>query len=273
MMKTAGTSLNKQLIEHFGSRMHIVPEGLKMEEDNYGREELETDLQKVRNNLALIAGHPLRPYIDFGPLEHRMEWFTLLRQPEKRYVSHYLHDYKWSQEFSYPRYRNMKNDSIVEWEKVENCANYQTRFIAGEPNYDKAVDILENKFSWVAITEEYEAALYSFRQHFELDDFRFAVQQSNTSRAAKQKREAVLAEHQDFIAEMNQVDQRLYDYVARTIWPRFRVEPDQMTCPGPKSRLTSLVNMLRYQANRQLVYRTEKISLDNLIRFYQRWYR
>ncbi len=272
-MKTAGTSLNKQLIEHFGSRMHIVPEGLKMDDDYYGSEELQADLEKAPADLALIAGHPLRPHIDFGPLEDRMEWFTLLRQPEKRYVSHYLHDYKWTGEFSYSRYRNMKNHSIVEWEKVEGYANYQTRFIAGEPNYDKAVEILENKFSWVAITEEYEAALHSFRQFFGLEGFRFEVLQSNTSLAAKQLKESVFARHGDFIAEKNQVDLRLYDYVAGEIWPRFRVEPPAAAGMGRKNRLVSLVNMLRYQLNRQLVYRTEKISLDNLIRFYQRWYR
>jgi hypothetical protein len=38
MMKTAGTSISKQLIAHYGSKMHIVPGGLLMNDDCYNKE-------------------------------------------------------------------------------------------------------------------------------------------------------------------------------------------------------------------------------------------
>ena len=37
MMKTAGTSLSKQLAAHFGRKMYIVPGGLKMGDDYYDK--------------------------------------------------------------------------------------------------------------------------------------------------------------------------------------------------------------------------------------------
>ena len=76
-----------------------------------------------------------------------MSWFTFFRDPKKRYVSHYLHDFKWTEHFSYPRYKNMKERNIVEWEEVEGYGNYQTKFIAGEDNVDKAIEILETKIN------------------------------------------------------------------------------------------------------------------------------
>jgi hypothetical protein len=87
----------------------------------------------------------MRPYIDFGEHEKNMAWFTFFREPTKRFVSHYLHDYKWTNHFSLNSHKVMKNSSIIEWDKFYNFSNYQTRFIAGENNFDKAVELLEKK--------------------------------------------------------------------------------------------------------------------------------
>jgi hypothetical protein len=145
MMKTAGTSISKQLIAHYGSKMHIVPGGLLMNDDCYNKEGFKNDYKKLHQRLKLISGHPMRPYIDFGEHEKNMAWFTFFREPTKRFVSHYLHDYKWTNHFSLNSHKVMKNSSIIEWDKFYNFSNYQTRFIAGENNFDKAVELLEKK--------------------------------------------------------------------------------------------------------------------------------
>jgi hypothetical protein len=69
MAKTAGTSLSKHLIQHFGKAMHIVPGGVKKRYDWYGENELLKDLALFNNRLKIISGHPLRPYKNFGPIE------------------------------------------------------------------------------------------------------------------------------------------------------------------------------------------------------------
>jgi len=91
MMKTAGTSLIKQIVGHFGRNVHVVNSGQEMADDQYRQKQLVADLKKF-NQLSVLCGHAFRPYIDFGAIEDKMLWFTLLRDAEERYVSHFLYD-------------------------------------------------------------------------------------------------------------------------------------------------------------------------------------
>lgn len=273
MMKTAGTSLSKQLIAHFGKRMHIVPGGLKMDEDYYDKNSFEKDLHKLNYKLELISGHPMRPYIDFGKYEKNMTWFTFLREPTKRYISHYLHDYKWTDEFSYNRYNNMMDSSIVEWEKLENYSNYQTKFIAGEDNFDKAVEQLETKIKWIGLTEEFEASLGSFKSFFGLDNFYYEVERINPNLARHEMKQQVRENFEDFIMEKNEIDIRLYNYVKEKIWPRYKSNNKQVADKNSKNLITRNINTLLFHVNRQLKFGTSELNIDNIKRFYNRWYR
>lgn len=80
MMKTAGTAINKSLIGHFGRKMHMIPGGLKMQDDYYDIENFQDDLKKFKD-LKLIVGHPIRPYMDYGTLENNLVWATIFREP------------------------------------------------------------------------------------------------------------------------------------------------------------------------------------------------
>jgi len=274
MMKTAGTSLSKQLIAHFGSRMHILPGGLKIDDDYYDVSKLEKDLQKTNHKLKLISGHPMRPYIDFGKYEKDLMWFTFFREPTKRYVSHYLHEYKWTNDFSHNRFKEMKDHSIIEWEKLENYSNYQTRFIAGEENFDKAVEIIEEKISWVGLTEKYEESIASFKSHFDLSDFYYEVDFTNTNLADKEVKKSVHNEFTDFIAEKNSIDKRLYEYVIKHIWPKYKIErSDDRRNENGKNTFTRKKNTILFHINRQLKFKTSDINMKNVKRFYNRWYR
>lgn len=51
MMKTAGTSLNKNFIEHFGKNMHMVPGGLDLKDDKYEKNDLSKDIHIFNNKL------------------------------------------------------------------------------------------------------------------------------------------------------------------------------------------------------------------------------
>lgn len=274
MMKTAGTSLSKQLIAHFGRRMHIVPGGLKLQDDYYDLEKFEKDLLKLNNRLEMISGHPMRPYIDFGKYEKDMLWFTFFRDPRKRYVSHYLHDYKWTNHFSHNRYRSMNDTSIMEWEKVDKFSNYQTKFIAGEENLDKAIEIIEDKFEWVGLTEEYESGLASFKSHFGLSDFHYEIDVTNPNLADKELKIKIHNEHSEFIAEHNSIDVRLYDYIKKKIWPKYNGDTTETRGDVTgKGIVRRKVNTTLFHLNRQLKFNTSEINLKNIKRFYNRWYR
>jgi len=220
MMKTAGTALTKQLISHFGSKMHIVPGGLKMNDCYYTQEDFDKDYNKVSGRLEVITGHPLRPHIDFRLPNAELLWFTFLRDPTKRYLSHYLHDYEWSEKFKYRRYKSMQDKSIVEWEKIESYSNYQTKFIAGELNLDKAIEILETKMSWVGTANSYSESLLAFRGFFGLDHLYTNSSKTNASLAKKQVKEETWNKYGDFISEQNQIDSQLYKYFEKTFGQR-----------------------------------------------------
>lgn len=273
MMKTAGTSLSKELIGHFGPRMHIVPGGLRMDHDYYDAAGLERDFNKLNGKLSLISGHPMRPYIDFGQKEDSMDWFTFFREPHKRYLSHFLHDYEWTRAFSIKRYRHMREKTIVEWEKIEHYGNYQTKFIAGEANLNKAIDILEQKIKWVGLTEDYDRALCSFRRHFELQDFRYDIQSSNTARVDAEQKQELFETYRDHIHETNRIDQELYDYVKRNIAPRYATDQlDDCSEMSGGSKLLKTLNILRFQINRQRKFKTEEIKIKNIRRYLKRWF-
>jgi len=277
MMKTAGTSLSKQLIAHFGGKMHIVPGGLKMDDDYYNKSRLKNDLDLFGQKLKIISGHPMRPYINFGKdAEQEMLWFTFFREPKKRYVSHYLHDFKWTNNFSSARYKHMKEKSIVEWEELEGFSNYQTKFIAGEDNVNKAIEILETKFSWLGLTEEYETSMLSFKICFDIHDLYIDTKATNTNLADKETKKEVHETYSEFIAEMNHNDIRLYEYVKNQIWPKYKklaVKGENKKSVKPKGRIRRELNTILFQINRQIKLNETEVNLKNLKRFYNRWYR
>ena len=273
MMKTAGTALTKQLISHYGSKLHLVPGGLRMNDCSYTNKELKKDFAKVNRQLSVITGHPLRPHLDFHLPNAELRWFTFLREPTKRYLSHYLHDYKWSENFRYKRYQSMKNNSIVEWEKVENYKNYQTRFIAGETNLDKAIEILETKMAWVGTADHYDESLLAFKGFFGLHDLCTSGRKTNTSLAREDVRKETVKKYSEFITEQNQTDLQLYEYFRNHLWPKFKSHKNQVKPVREKPQIIRSFNTIQFQLSRQLNFSSTQLNYKNLIRFYNRWYR
>lgn len=273
MMKTAGTALTKQLIEHYGPKLHLVPGGLKWEDSFYKNESLNKDFEKLNGCLQVITGHPLRPHIDFEVPDAELLWFTFLRHPENRYVSHYLHDYEWSENFSYKRYHRMEDKSILEWEKIEKYSNYQTKFIAGELNLHKAIEILETKMAWVGNSDAYDDSILSFKGFFKLDNLNTSNKKTNTSLAKQEMKKKVSEKYSEFIVEHNEVDRQLYEYFLENIWPKFAAYKHEVNPGRTKPQILRSLNMLRYQVTRQLKFAPTQLTYKNLVRFYNRWYR
>jgi len=227
MMKTAGASLTKNFIENYGKKVHIVPGGIKMNNDGYGAKELKCDLNKMNGIVRIVSGHPFRPYKDFSENGYNFKWITLMRRPKKRYVSHFLFDYKWTENFGYPKYSSMQEKNIIEWEEIEGYANYQTKFLAGEVNFDKAVEVLEKKMAWVGRVKEFSNSIYSLKHHMQLSDLHVEIEQTNSSLADKKMKQNILESYQDFISEKNRVDIKLYKYFKNNIWPNFKIDKYQ----------------------------------------------
>ena len=268
MMKTAGTSFTKMLIWHFGNTMLNVSGGLNLDNPALNSENLATYDNSFKGKIQVISGHPVRPYIDFDEAEKKMRWITFVRNPEKRFVSHYLHSLNWD---SY--YRNNPGKSILEWERRLNTSNYQVKFLAGEENLDKAIEIIHQKMDWIGVTEKFEESICSFKNHFDLQDFFISLQRTNSSLSEKEKVQEIFLKHADFITEKNELDRLLYKYVCEEIWPK-QIKYSSIECDkSGKNHITRELNFYLYQLKRHSVLKPTEINKKNLKRFYRRWLR
>ncbi len=268
MMKTAGTSLNKMFIEHFGNQMHIVPGGLELGESIYDYNTLTKDIGIFNNRLRMISGHPLRPYMNFGDLEDNLLWFTFLRNPYERYVSHYLHDLNWTVGFE-----KKENKTIQSWENIYHNSNYQVKFIAGEESLDKAIELIENKFKWVGITEEFDSLLPDLIHSLNLKRFHIQNEPANRSLSVKEEFEQIMNMEKDFILENNYLDFQLYEHVKKMNIENSKNGLIKDSIFWKKNIVERNVNMFLFQMKRQMSYRTSELNLDNIKRYYKRWYR
>ena len=66
-------------------------------------------------------------------------WFTILREPRARYLSH----------FTYLAEKKGLQTKLDDWVGQGNMKNIQTRWLAGEPNLDKAIEAMETLFDFV----------------------------------------------------------------------------------------------------------------------------
>lgn len=269
MMKTAGTSFVKLLIQHFGNRMHVVPGGLNLKTEPYNFEKLSNDLIFFDGNLRVLSGHPVRPYIDYGHLEENMNWITFFREPEKRYVSHYFHNLNWAHYYT----QDNVDKSLEHWERRLNASNYQVKFIAGEENLQKAIDIIHDKFEWVGFTEMFDDSIDSFKNHFREHDFFSSETRSNSSLSEKDRVSELFLSHGDFIKEKNELDRKLYDYVKENIWTEQIESQSQSENQSSKNILARRMNFIRYHLKRHNSFQPSEVNLKNLKRFYTRWIR
>jgi hypothetical protein len=272
MMKTAGSSLIKSFIGQYGAKVLDVSLGTRLKNKLYDNESLKRDLKRKNNNVKVIVGHDLRPFVKYDVSDYNFHWMTFLRQPIDRYVSNYFHMYHLKNKFELSHYNSMKAINIIEWERVDHFSDYQRRFIAGEPNAQKAIDILEEKFDWVGITEEFDAGITSLKVKLGLESLYHSQKKSNPSKTEKSEINATKIEYADFIEEVNREDLILYTYVKDKIWPRYKDLSSQNHQKQKSSQFLRSINTLSYHIDNQLKFKDTKISWSSIKQFYDRWY-
>lgn len=129
--KAAGTSVNHALRRTFGLR-HL--DAISGEGHLYTEKDLQYDQTKFVKPLS-IAGHCLRPHIDYGIFEEGMEWYTIIRDPVSRCISHYQH-----------QVQKMNNKlSFLEWIRSDLYRNWMVYFYGGSNSLQQAIDAVHQK--------------------------------------------------------------------------------------------------------------------------------
>jgi hypothetical protein len=102
--------------------------------------------------------------------------------------------------------------------------------IAGEPNAQKAIDLLATRFGLVWFTERFDEGLVMLRRWLGRADFRAEYRRENQLRRKKRPHD-VAREKVDLsylesdcvrarIQEINDEDLKVYDFVAKSIYPQ-----------------------------------------------------
>lgn len=223
--KTAGSTLNTILRRSFGTRhCDIRLPLLKRPADRHDHRICvdAADLRRVRRlyrNLRGIAGHNVKPYANLKAECPEVSYFTVLRDPEKRFRSHFLN-----------RAPGHTPEAFAHWAAQEWVHNWQTKMIAGEPNAAKAIELVAERFGFIGLTERFDESLLMLGQWLAEPEFRAEYQSVNRLSEKRRPRD-VAREKSDMsyldsdrvrarIAEVNAEDQKLYDYVIKHVFPR-----------------------------------------------------
>jgi hypothetical protein len=223
--KTAGSCLNTILRRSFGTRHCDVrlPLAMRKSDDRDHKACVKAaDLRRVRHlyrNLRGVAGHNVKPYADLHEECPEIRFFTILREPARRFLSHFLN-----------RGDGNLRDDFERWLAADWVQNWQTKMIAGEPNAQKAIDLLCTRFGFVGLTERFDESLLLLGGWLQEPSFRPEYRRVNRLSDKRRPRDIARKntdmsyldsdEMRAAIRETNAEDYKLYEFVTATMYPQ-----------------------------------------------------
>lgn len=214
MMKCAGTTLSHIFRNNYGfDYVEVYP--IYRRKDNYGLglsniDDIKFFLNK-NNKIKCIRGHSLRTYSDIDRFLSNVQYITFLRNPISRYISHYF----------YGKNHEFDSRNIINWiyeGKHGPIRNYQTKFIAGEENLEKAKDVLKNKYSFIGLVEEFDTSLLLMKKLLNLNNLDIRYKKKNVG--FYKKKDFQNNELLKKIVDENRLDISLYNFVVKKIFER-----------------------------------------------------
>ncbi|MDA7925678.1 sulfotransferase family protein [Mariniblastus sp.] len=251
--KTAGTSFNYLLRRYFGRRIMAVRfrEG---QESTFQYQNFLED-SKLFPKLSCISGHSLKPFINFGPHEKQFSWFTFFRDPEKRFVSHYIHQ----QTNQDPKYKM----DMIEWAETYNRSNLQVQWLAGKQDLAAAIQILDEKFPVIGITSEFSRSVDQLVQFNRLKKFSKSLTNKKMVVRSEEIRKNIrdnYSKYQSTIKHCNSLDQQLFEYALKKFSVQLQNLGEQpqsnfsVKSSGPFKPLSHWLNLLFFQFQDKIVY-------------------
>lgn len=206
--KTGGMTFHDMLRRFFGWK-HLIVE--PAQEWSYQPSDLERDL-KMNPGLASLGGHAMGPFVTFGKHDARMKWYTILRDPIERSISHFQHQ----------REKMDKQDDFHTWIKLEWHQNWHVKMLAGEQDLEAAKQILANKIACFGFIEKYHEFLLLLRSRLNWQSFNVTYKRRrNPPRTDVIRREiqANFDEYREPLLAANELDLALYEYALKELYP------------------------------------------------------
>jgi hypothetical protein len=177
-------------------------------------------VRRVYRHLKGIAGHNVKPYGDLSWSNPEIRFFTFLRDPAARLRSHFLN----------ARLADHGPRDFDRWIAATWVHNWQTKMVGGEPNAQKAIELLSTRVDFVGLTERFDESVVMLGQCLEEPGFRPEYRRLNQLRDKRPPHEVVRLQRdtryldaepaRTRIEEAIAEDQKVYEFVAATIFPR-----------------------------------------------------
>jgi hypothetical protein len=178
-------------------------------------------VRRIYRGLRGIAGHNVKPCSDLECECPEIRYFTWLRDPVKRYLSHFKN-----------RSRAYTREDFERWADAAWTHDWQTKMIAGEASAQKAIDLLATRVGFVGLTETFDESLLQLGQWLNEPGFRPEYQPVNQLAGKQRARDATreradldyleLPEVRERLRAINARDQQVYDFAVREFATRQR---------------------------------------------------
>ncbi len=233
--KTGGTTIARVLKDHLGPRYVTVE--MRRGAAFYRQRDLQRDL-RLHPWATCLSAHSLKPFVELDPGARPLRWITLLREPRARFLSHYKHQYdRTGGEYRVP---------LETWSKRFDRANWMVRMIAGEENLEKAIDILQGKFTLVGVLEEVDGFLRALQFFPEFEGIATTAPHENSASRPLEPADAHMPVHDlsDLVDSQNDLDMQLYDLVRQELWMRTREDLQIKLRAAPQTEVAQSRNGL-----------------------------
>lgn len=252
IIKTAGTSYTDLLKDNFGpSHLNVEPH---QSNEIYTLRELERDLRYMPW-LKSLAGHGLRPYVDYGQFNHRLKWITWFRDPVARLISGYQHGVE----------KNGLKTPFRTWLQEPGHRNLHVYFLTGDTDdLQGAKEILISKDIFVGFVEQFDQSLVRLQNQFPAHqlDMHY-TKRSNTAISANTAKNIYqnIDQYKDLIHENTGLDVELYQWaLERRIQLDKSINETQSAPSGSsgdihKNKISRKANFWTSTLIRQLLYK------------------
>ena len=220
------------LRRHFGNR--FLAGIARKQRGLYTAADLGLDL-KLYRNAEIVAGHGLKPYLDYGKYESQLRWLTFLREPRETLVSLFVHQ-QTSNQKAHQKFRK----DFPEWCQQFSRHDRQTKWIAGTRDAEKAISTLTSRFVFVGLVEKFYESMVLMPSRIGHPNLDIRHKLIRTSRDSDLKAE-ILAnpKFQSLIDERVEFDSQIYAHVQDTLFPAYEKQF------GGKEKLAVAATQLR----------------------------
>jgi len=246
MEKAGGTTLHTILRNNFPTYVSLAPRSSWGEKyEKYFVPKAAKKMFGIIAGPAGFGGHYVAPWMDYKKiLERDILYFTFLREPIQRYRSHFEHRL-FIDEIPIPSEEFMSN---------EHYNNFMTYRIAGEPNLEKAIEILDRKFAFTGLVESFDESLLILRHLLKKPEMQLVCKKRNVP---PRKEEVKYDWDEDRVKENNALDIALYDHAKKTLF-----NPLIESYPGDLSKDMKIMQG-DYEQGKDFPSLKDKILLSN----------